>query len=294
MKQNLNKVLPGVKRDVLLSSWTTFAIGGKTDWFYQLKNTEKLVEIIKLCLEQKIPYFILGSGSNVLFSDDGFRGLVIKIDTRSYEINGQRIIAQAGVPLGDLVKLAYENSLSGLEFATGIPGSVGGAVIGNSGAAGKSIGQIIEEVKVLDKNGRIKELKVSDCGFDYRSSRFKKDKQIVLEIVLRFKKDKKEKIKREMDRVLSLRANRPKEKSAGSIFKNPLPKYAGQLIEACGLKGKKIGEAQVSQKHANYIVNLGKAKDGDVLKLITLLKQRVKEKFNIDLNLEVVLVKSHG
>ena len=232
MKQDLNKVLPGVKKDVLLSSWTTFAIGGKADWFYQLKSTEKLVEIIRLCLEQKIPYFILGSGSNVLFPDDGFRGLVIKMDTGDYGINGQKIIAQAGVSLGDLVKLAYENSLSGLEFAAGIPGTVGGAAVGNSGVASKSIGQIIEKVKVLDKSGRIKEFKVSDYGFSYRSSRFKKNKEIVLGVVLELKKTEKEEIKKEMDRALSLRVNQPKEKSAGSIFRNPLPKYAGQLIEA--------------------------------------------------------------
>ena len=285
-KKDLNNIFPNVQKNVPLSSFSTFGIGGKAKWFYQVKEEKNLIQLVKFCKENNIPYFVLGGGSNVLFSDDSFKGLVIKIDTSDYEIKGEKIIVKSGVSLSKLVDLAYKNSLSGLEFALSIPGTIGGAVVINASAAGHKMSEIIEKVKILTEEGEIKELSFVD-------NLFKDKKGIILEVVLRLKKQKKEKIKEEMQKALSLRKNQPTGKSAGCVFKNPLLLSAGKLIEECGLKGKKIGAAQISEKHANFIINLGSAKASDVLKLITYIKEKVKAKFNIDLKLEIVLVKNN-
>ena len=285
-KKDLNNIFPDVQKNVPLSSFSTFGIGGKAKWFYQVKEEKNLIQLVKFCKENNIPYFILSGGSNVLFSDDGFKWLVVKIDTFGYEIKGEKIIVKSGVSLSKLVDLAYKNSLSGLEFALGIPGTIGGAVAINASAAGHKMSEIIEKVKILTEEGGIKELSFVD-------NLFKDKKGIILEVVLRLKKEKKEKIKEEMQKALSLRKNQPTGKSAGCVFKNPLLLSAGKLIEECGLKGKKIGAAQISEKHANFIINLGSAKASDVLKLITYIKEKVKAKFNIDLKLEIVLVKNN-
>ncbi len=285
-KKDLNNIFPDVQKNVPLSSFSTFGIGGKAEWFYQVEEEKNLIQLIKFCKENNIPYFILGGGSNVLFSDDSFKGLVIKIDTSDYEIKGEKIIVKSGVSLSKLVDLAYKNSLSGLEFALGIPGTIGGAVAINASAAGHKMSEIIEKVKILTEEGEIKEL-------SFVNNLFKDKKGIILEVVLRLKKQKKEKIKEEMQKALSLRKNQPTGKSAGCVFKNPSLLSAGKLIEECGLKGKKIGAAQISEKHANFIINLGSAKASDVLKLITYIKEKVKAKFNIDLKLEIVLVKNN-
>ena len=285
-KKDLNNIFPNVQKNVPLSSFSTFGIGGKAKWFYQVKEEKNLIQLVKFCKENNIPYFVLGGGSNVLFSDDSFKGLVIKIDTSDYEIKGEKIIVKSGVSLSKLVDLAYKNSLSGLEFALGIPGTIGGAVAINASAAGHKMSEIIEKVKILTEEGGIKELSFVD-------NLFKDKKGIILEIVLRLKKQKKEKIKEEMQKALSLRKNQHTGKSAGCVFKNPPLLSAGKLIEECGLKGKKIGAAQISEKHANFIINLGSAKASDVLKLITYIKEKVKAKFNIDIKLEIVLVKNN-
>ena len=285
-KKDLNNIFPDVQKNVPLSSFSTFGIGGKAKWFYQVKEEKNLIQLVKFCKENNIPYFILSGGSNVLFSDDGFKWLVVKINTFGYEIKGEKIIVKSGVSLSKLVDLAYKNSLSGLEFALGIPGTIGGAVAINASAAGHKMSEIIEKVKILTEEGGIKELSFVD-------NLFKDKKGIILEVVLRLKKEKKEKIKEEMQKALSLRKNQPTGKSAGCVFKNPLLLSAGKLIEECGLKGKKIGAAQISEKHANFIINLGSAKASDVLKLITYIKEKVKAKFNIDLKLEIVLVKNN-
>ena len=285
-KKDLNNIFPDVQKNVPLSSFSTFGIGGKAKWFYQVKEEKNLIQLVKFCKENNIPYFVLGGGSNVLFSDDGFKGLVIKIDTSDYEIKRKKIIVKSGVSLSKLVDLAYKNSLSGLEFALSIPGTIGGADVINASAAGHKMSEIIEKVKILTEEGEIKEL-------SFVNNLFKDKKGIILEIVLRLKKQKKEKIKEEMQKALSLRKNQPTGKSAGCVFKNPSLLSAGKLIEECGLKGKKIGAAQISEKHANFIINLGSAKASDVLKLITYIKEKVKAKFNIDIKLEIVLVKNN-
>lgn len=287
-----------MKKDVILAPLTTFNIGGPADWFEEVKNEKDLVEVITFCQDKKIPFLILGGGSNILFTDKGFRGMVIKVQSSKFKVKSYnskfKITAEAGAPLNKLVNLATKNSLSGLEFAAGIPGTVGGAVVGNAGAWQESIGDRVKRVKILDKKNRFKWLNQADCQFAYRQSRFKKTKEIVLAVELVLKKGDQKGIKQKIEENLKKRELLPKELSAGSIFINPKPQSAGDLIEKCGLKGKKIGGAQISEKHANFIVNLDGAKAADVLELISLAKKKVKEKFGINLKPEIIILDEYG
>ena len=324
--QEIKKLLPEIKKNVLLKNYTTFKIGGRAKYFFEAKNKEDLIKAISLAKKFKLPFFILGGGSNLLVSDKGFKGLVIKIQNTKYKIQNTKIMAEVGVMLGELVNVSAKTGLSGLEWAVGIPGTVGGAIHGNAGAFGKSMKNVVKEVEVFDlSNEKIKTFKNKDCQFDYRESIFKKNKNlIILSTKLKLKKEKKSKIERKMREYLNYRKenqhlNLP---SAGSVFKNyelrlqpahhppeksgPIKNYelvkefpelrefnkknlipAAWLIEKCGLKGKKIGGAKISEKHANFIVNLGEAKAEDVKKLINLAKKKVKNKFSITLEEEI-------
>jgi len=287
------------KIDESMVKHTTFKIGGPSDLFYEAKTEKELVEAIKVAMEVGVPYFILGKGSNVLVGDKGIRGMVIKVQSSKFplrprseasKVQNERIIAEAGVLLNDLVKFYVKNSFGGLEFLVGIPGSVGGAVRGNAGAWQKNIGDKIVKVKILDEKGKIKYLNRQDCQFSYRNSRFKKTSEVILEAEFLVEKKEKKEIKKIIIEYRNKRKNQPAEASAGSIFINPKPYSAGEMIERCGLKGRKIGGAQISPKHANFIVNLGGAKAKNVVALITLAKNKVKEKFGIDLREEIVRV----
>jgi len=284
------KKIKMMKSNVELAAYTTFKIGGPADWFCEAFSEKELLEAVKFAQEKKLPYFILGGGSNVLVSDLGFRGVVIRMENGEWRIGNEKIIAEAGIILDKLVNIATENSLSGLEFAAGIHGTLGGAVVGNAGAWQESFGDKVERVKILDENGQFKWLNHDECQFVYRQSRFKKRKEIVLEVELKLTQGDKGEIQRKMTANLKKREGQPQEPSAGSIFINPKPQSAGDLIEKCGLKGKQIGEAKISEKHANFIVNLGGAKAQDVLKLIALAREEVKKKFDLNLELEVVLL----
>ena len=324
--QEIKKLLPEIKKNVLLKNYTTFKIGGRAKYFFIAKNTEDLIKAILVAKKFKLPFFILGGGSNLLVSDKGFKGLVIKIQNTKYKIQNTKIMAEVGVMLGELVNVSAKTGLSGLEWAVGIPGTVGGAIFGNAGVFGKSMKNIVKEIEVFDlSNEKIKTFKNKDCQFDYRESIFKKNKNlIILSTKLKLKKEKKSKIERKMREYLNYRKeNQPLNlPSAGSVFKNyelrlqpahhppeksgPIKNYelvkefpelrefnkknlipAAWLIEKCGLKGKKIGGAKISEKHANFIVNLGEAKAEDVKKLINLAKKKVKNKFSITLEEEI-------
>jgi len=276
-----------VKTNELLAKYTTFKIGGPADFFVEVEKEEELIKLLKEFKEIKLPYFILGGGSNLLVADEGFRGIVIKMSNVKCQMSNGEIIAGAGVSLGKLVELAAKNSLAGLEFAAGIPGTVGGAVRGNAGAWQQAIGDKVKRVKVLTPQGEIRWLNNSDCQFSYRQSRFKKTKEIIWEVELELEKGDKKEIQEKTKENLAKRSSQPKEPSAGCIFVNPKPFAAGELIDKCGLKGKRIGDAQVSPKHANFIVNLGSAKAEDVIKLIELIKKKVKEKFGVNLKEEI-------
>lgn len=283
----LNKTINGVS----LEKFTTFKIGGKVKYFFVAKNKQSLIKAVLWAEEASLPFFILGGGSNLLVADRGFRGLVIKNENNKHETNGKKISAEAGVPLSSLLKEATKNNLAGLEWSAGIPGTVGGALFGNAGAFGKSMKDSVQGVKIFDvKSRKIKILKKKDCGFSYRESIFKKNKDLVIiSAAFSFKKGKSETINKKIKEYLDYRKehqplNFP---SAGSVFKNSKNLSAGDLIEKCGLMGKKIGNAEISQKHANFIVNLGKATSKDVMGLVNLAKKSVKNKFGVALEEEI-------
>lgn len=289
--KELIQSLPATSVDISLAEFTTFKIGGPADLFYEAKTTEELIAAVGLARKLGVPYFILGDGSNLLVADEGFRGMIIKIKkSDSFGIEKLKIIAEAGVLLNTIVNFSAESSLAGLEFAAGIPGTIGGAVRGNAGAWQQSIGDKVSQVKVLTPKGKIKWLKTVDCQFGYRQSRFKKSGEIILKVELELGKGDKEEIKRKIAENLEKRKTQPTEPSAGCIFANPKPQSAGELIECCGLKGKRIGDAQISPKHANFIVNLGSAKAKDVLQLIKLAKTAVQKKFGVELKKEIYLL----
>jgi UDP-N-acetylmuramate dehydrogenase len=276
---NIKKLLPGIKKNISLKNYTTFKIGGAAEYFFTAKNKEDLIKAVLAARKGKLPFFILGGGSNVLVSDRGFNGLVIKF----------------GQPLSLYVS-------KGLEWAAGIPGTVQGAVYGNAGAFKKSMKDAVESVEVFDtQTGKIKIFKNKDCQFSYRNSIFKKKKNlIILSVKIKSKRSDIKKIKQFLDyRKKTQPLNFP---SAGSIFKNPKGYSAGKLgeedkssslsfaaarmIEECNLKGKRIGNVKISEKHANFIINLGKGKAKDVKKLINLAKNKVKKRFGIILEKE--------
>ncbi|HUV81001.1 MAG TPA: UDP-N-acetylmuramate dehydrogenase [Patescibacteria group bacterium] len=290
---NINKLLPGVKKNVSLAEQTTFKIGGRAKYFFSARMERDLIKAVTAAKKLKLPFFILGGGSNLLASDKGFKGLVIKMQNTKYQILNTKIIVGAGVLLNKLVSLSVEKSLTDLEWAAGIPGTIGGAIRGNAGAFGKSMKDIVGTVTVLEtknKEPKIKILKNAQCGFAYRDSIFKKKKNlIILSAELQLEKGKKKEIENKIKKYSEYKKkNHPwNYPSAGSVFKNPSGFSAGELISKCGLKDKKAGKAKISEKHANFIVNLGGASSTDVKKLINLAKKSVKNKFKIDLEEEI-------
>jgi len=304
-----------IKKNVNLKNYSTFKIGGKAKYFVIAKNEDEIKKAILWAKKKKIPFFILGGGSNVLFSDEGFKGLVIKLRNTKYQIRNTKVTAEVGVPLQKLVAETAKKGLSGLENLAGIPGTLGGAIFGNAGAFGREIGDLVEEVKILKIENcklQIAKLKKKDCKFGYRDSIFKKRKNwIILEATLKLKKGNKKEIEEKIKEILRLRKEKqPLEfPCAGSVFKNVpvknLPKKikekfkdkikngflpAGVLIDQAGFKGYQIGKAKVSEKHANFIVNLGKAKAKDVLSLIKTIKKKIKRKFGVKLEPEIQLI----
>jgi len=259
----IEKLLPGVKKNILLKNYTTFRIGGRAKYFFIAKTKEKIIKAVKWAKENNLSFFILGEGSNLLVSDKGYKGLVIK----------------TGTPLSLYVS-------KGLEWAVGIPGTIEGAVYGNAGAFGKSMKNVVKSIEVFDtKTEKIEIFKNKDCQFGYRDSIFKKKKNlIILSVKIKSGKSDWKKIKEYLD---YRKQRHPKLPSAGSVFKNIGQTPAAILIDRAGLTGKKVGDAQISKKHSNFIVNLGNAKAKDVLKLIDLVKKRVKERFKIKLEEEI-------
>ncbi len=277
--------------NILLKNYTSFKIGGSAKYFFKVKTTKDLIKKIQMAKELNLPFFILGGGSNLLVSDKGYNGVVIKIENLYLNYRENKITASAGTELKDVVNFSTKKELKGLEWAMGIPGTIGGAVRGSIKAFGESISNIIESVEVLKiPELKIKNYKAKDCHFGYKESIFKKNKNlIILSCIFKLKKGNKKQIKNKIEYFLDYRKkNHPLDfPSAGSIFKNPEEKNAWELIKRCGLEGKKIGGAQISKKHSNFIINLGNASSKDVLELIDLIKKQVKKKFNIKLEPEI-------
>lgn len=298
-----------VLADEPLKTYTSFKIGGPAKFFVKAENKDELKRCLEAAVELKLNYIILGGGSNVLVSDSGFDGLAIKLTDGALDFNDNKITAFAGHSLALLIREAINNNLSGLEFAANIPGTVGGAIYGNAGAYGKGVGDLTETVDVLEITETAvtpKTLTREQCEFKYRDSIFKKHPEwIVSEIVFSLFADENAKAK--LDEIQKeWEARKAKQPwnfpSAGSTFKNlvyseDLAKYkdwekngkiaAGKFIEEAGLKGMKIGGAQVSDLHANFIINTGDATAQDVLQLISLVKTKVRDEFNVQLEEEV-------
>lgn len=312
----IKKALPGARENVLLKDYTTYKIGGLAKYFFVARTKEDLVSGAEAAKKFKLPVFILGGGSNLLISDKGFRGLVIKLDISNIKLRENKAVVGAGASLTKLAYTTADAGLSGLEWATGIPGTVGGAIYGNAQAFGTKICDAIESVEAINfKTLELKKLTKEQCLFTLKNSIFKENKNLVIvSTVLLFKKKYPEQIKKQIKEFLEYRKTRhPIDfPSAGSTFVNPeikiknkklLAKFpelvgynekgtipAGYLISKCGLAGKKIGSAQISEKHANFIINLNGAKAKDVLSLMKLASKRVKSNFNIELEPEVQFI----
>jgi len=283
------------QKDVSLASQTTFKIGGPAKYFFKAKSNQDIIKTVKFAKQNNLPFFILSNGSNVLALDEGYKGLIIKTYNTKYKIQDTKMTAEAGVLLRDLISATAKASLSGLEWAVGIPGRVGGSIYGNSRAFNQNISDFIKEVKIFDlKDFKIKTLTKKECKFSEKESIFKHNKKlIILSATFQFKKDSKEKIKKKIkENTVFRKGKQPLNyPSAGSVFVNLVgQKPSSYLIEKAGLKGKRVGRVQVSEKHAGFIINLGKAKSADVLKLIEIIKEKVKEKFKINLKEEIQII----
>ncbi len=275
-----------------LAGYTAFKIGGPADLFFKATNNNDLVKAVKLAIKYKIPYIVLGQGSNVLISDSGFRGLIIKNSCQDFRIENNKIIASSGAKLFNIVRHCAEKNLGGIEFLANIPGTIGGAVYGNAGSYRKdnkkSIADVLIEAKILRKDGKIKKVKKDYFDFDYRKSKLMETKELVIEITLECEGRDKDEVLHLIKEDINKRIKKyPSYPFPGSFFKNPSGKYAGQLIDEAGLVGKKIGGAMVSHEHGNFIVNTGGAKAADIKKLARKIKKEVYDKFGIKLEEEI-------
>jgi len=301
----------GLKHNIALAKHTTYKIGGPADYFISVENFEELKQALKFANDNLLPIFILAGGSNILFGDEGFKGLIIKIDNKKSSINGNEITSDAGVSFNDLVSQSIENNLAGLEWAGGLPGTVGGAIRGNAGCFGGEIKDVVKEVSIVTLNGEFKLYSNNECRFGYRDSIFKHNGEIIMGAIFKLSPGNKEDLKATVFDHIKYRQMRYRLPSCGSVFKNcPLEKVSQQvqeefrdkiktdpfpvlpvavLIDACGLVGKTIGGAMITKEHANIIHNFNNAKAADVLSLIDLVKEKVKQKFDINLEEEVQL-----
>lgn len=289
-KFNLGKI----EKDISLSTLTTYKTGGIAKLVVYPNNINNLKQLLKLIHKHNIKYFILGKGSNTLFSDKEFNGVIIKLDKlNNFEIKETEIYVESGMILSKLVQASVKNELTGLEFAIGIPGTIGGAIYMNAGAYGNNMSNIVKSVIVLDEKLQIEEIPLEKLKFDYRYSIFQANKNLICVAAnIKLEHGNHDEIDSKIKENLLKRKNsQPLEyPSAGSVFRNPEGNYAGKIIEELGLKGKNIGGAEISTKHANFIINKNNASSSDILNLIKLVQKEVKDEYKIDLKLEQQLV----
>ncbi|GIR19111.1 MAG: UDP-N-acetylenolpyruvoylglucosamine reductase [Candidatus Neomarinimicrobiota bacterium] len=276
-----------------LKKHTTYGIGGPADLMIFPKSKQDLIKVIEIINENKIQLTILGSGSNVLVSDNGIRGAVISLKNslKKIEVDDNILYAECGTMLGKIVKHAVKNNLIGLENLNGVPGTLGGALIMNAGAWGGEISENLVHVEIINSKNEIQKIQKKDLNFSYRQSSFNKD-DILLSAKFNLKKADKDIIK---ENFIEAQSGRKKsqplnKRSAGSLFKNPKNNSAGKLLDEAGLKGFSIGDAKISEKHANFFINDGDASSKDMLMLIKKAHKEVKDKFNVNLSLEVKLM----
>lgn len=286
-----------IEKDASLKDRTTFRIGGHCDLLIQMNGEESFLKLIPLAEKLGVPYYIFGKGSNLIVDSDGISGVVFLSGKEFSEIvpkDGETLICQAGASLVNICNKVLEQGLTGLEFAYGIPGTLGGAVFMNAGAYGGEMKGVVASVKAMDRQGNIKVYSNSELDFSYRHSRFCQSGEIVLSAEIKLQKGDKSEIKAKMDELMEKRRSKqPLEyPSAGSTFKRPAGAYAAALIEQCGLKGYSCGDARVSEKHSGFVVNTGAATFKDVMNVIEHVKRTVFEKTGIMLECEPEIILS--
>lgn len=281
-------------KDASMKDHTSFKVGGNAKILVQPKSIGELVFIVSVCKSNDIKYFIMGNGSNLIVKDKGFEGVIIKLSDYFNEVTvkGECITAQAGALMAAVSLKALENGLTGLEFASGIPGSIGGAVVMNAGAYGGEMSHVIKSVKALNNVEKIIELSNEELNFGYRHSVFQEHPYIVLEAEMQMQKKDANEIRETMKALKEKRVSKQPLNfpSAGSVFKRPQGNYASKLIEEAGLKGLSIGGAKVSPQHAGFIINEGNATTEDIINLIAVVQSTVYEKYNIRLEPEVKVI----
>ncbi len=287
----LQSITKSAERNAPMSEHTSFKIGGAADFLVEPKTADEIKAIIALCKNENVPYTILGNGSNVLVSDEGIEGVVIKIadSMASVEVHGCEIYASAGVLLSVLARAAARAGLSGLEFASGIPGTLGGAVVMNAGAYGGEMKDVITRVGFIDADGSVGEIEAEACDFGYRRSIFSSGEKVIIYCHMTLKEGNQDEIIATMAELNQRRRDKQPllQPSAGSTFKRPEGHFAGKLIEDAGLKGFRVGGAEVSTKHSGFVVNAENATAADVKALMAEVQRIVKEKFDVDLQPEV-------
>lgn len=280
--------------DHILAPNTSMKIGGACDFYIRAENEASLLEAVKLCRSEDIPFFILGKGSNLLVSSSGFHGCVIALSSEQpcIALEGEKITVWAGASLQAVCLAALNNSLTGLEFAYGIPGSVGGALFMNAGAYGGEMKDVVKSCRYIDENSEINEMSAEEMQLSYRSSIFSQKKYVITSVTFRLEKDDKTAIKSRMDELMQRRREKqPLEyPSCGSTFKRPEGYFAAALIEECGLKGFAVGGAQVSTKHSGFVVNTGDATFEDVMAVVNEVKRVVLEKKGVALECEMLIL----
>ena len=291
--QKLTKILSEdrIRTQEPMKMHTTFRVGGPADYFVMPESSGEVQQVISLCREEKMPYYVIGNGSNLLVSDEGYRGVILQIyrTMSRIEVEGTLIRAQAGALLSAIAAKAYENSLTGFEFAAGIPGTIGGASVMNAGAYGGEMKDVIRSVTVLDQDGKIRKIEREDLEMGYRTSIISKEGYITLEAEIELSEGKPGEIKALMDDLRTRRVTKqPLEyPSAGSTFKRPEGYFAGKLIQDTGLAGFQVGGAQVSEKHCGFVINKENATAADIDSLMRQVSEKVKEKFGVTLEPEV-------
>ncbi len=288
-----------ISEDEPLAAHNTFGTGGKARLFANVCSTKELAAVVHIADELKIPYFMLGGGSNMLISDEGYNGLIIKNSIGGIQLDGTEITVGAGVELQRLVDFATEHGLSGLEFAAGIWGTVGGAIFGNAGAYGSEIGSVLKWAELVDRKGEVRVEPATYFEFDYRTSKLKKTREFVARAGIVLRAGDKTEIAQKVQEILKTRKDKlpETEHSAGCFFKN-IPdrreKFgkltAGKLLEEIGAKEMRVGGAYVYYKHANIIINDGTANSQEIRRLAETLKKKVKEKFGIELAEEITFL----
>ena len=281
-----------VIKDASLLSYNTYGINTSCKYLVKPHNIDKLKELFVYLSSNNLKYYILGKGSNVILPDNKFDGVIISLEKiNDFNISDNYVCASAGIILSSLVMECINNNLAGLECLASIPGTLGGALVGNAGANGQTIYDHVTEVEVL-RNNEIITLKKVDIDVSYRHTIFKENNDIILSATFQLNKGNKETMQNivKENRIKRINSQPLEYKNAGSVFRNPEGDYAGRLIEELGLKGFCVNDAEVSMKHANFIVNKGNATGEDIRKLIKIIKDKVKEKYNIDLVLEQIIV----